>query len=62
VTAHAVRAGSPGVSSYPSGLVGTGFLLRFMLRRDMVRLMVPTAALLVFCVYYVTATRPPRTG
>ncbi len=56
MTAQVVRAGAPGVSSSSSVLAGTGFLLRFMLRRDMVRLMVPTASLLVFCVYYVTAT------
>jgi ABC-2 type transport system permease protein len=56
MTTQAVRAGTPVVSSRPSGLTGTGFLLRFMLRRDMVRLMIPTLALLVFCVYYVTAT------
>ncbi|MCG0284474.1 ABC transporter permease [Streptomyces sp. PSAA01] len=56
MTAQVVQAGAPTVPSSPSALTGTGFLLRFMLRRDRVRLMVPTVALLVFCVYYVTAT------
>ncbi|MEU5743810.1 hypothetical protein ABZ784_38275 [Streptomyces tendae] len=56
MTAQTVRADVPVAPSSPSVLAGTGSLLRFMLRRDRVRLLVPVVSLLVFCVYYVTAT------
>lgn len=49
---------APGVPSAPSEMgatTGLGYLLRFMLRRDAVRLVVWSSSILAFCVYYVVA-------
>lgn len=50
---------APSVATSPSpagsAVTGTGYLLRFMLRRDRVRLTVWAGSLTVFCVYYVVA-------
>lgn len=54
MSAPGLRAVPPR-APYLSGLAGTGFLQRFLLRRDAVRLTVWVAGLLAFCVYYVTA-------
>lgn len=55
-TTHAAPAEVRALSPTSSAVAGTGFLLRFMLRREKVRLIVTTSLLLVFCVYYVSVT------
>lgn len=55
MSAPAIRTGSPRTPSLLSGMEGTGYLLRFVLRRDWIRLMVWSVALPAFCAYYVVA-------
>ncbi|GIF04592.1 ABC transporter permease [Actinoplanes siamensis] len=53
--APAGRTAPPQTSASAAALAGTGYLLRFMLRRNWVRLTVWTGALVLFCGYYVVA-------
>lgn len=55
MSAHAVRVGSIATPAHGSALAGTAYILRFMLRRDWVRLAVWSGSLVAFCVYYVVA-------
>lgn len=55
MSAGAVRAGSRATPGHWSVLTGTGYILRFILRRDWIRLTVWSGSLAAFCVYYVVA-------
>jgi ABC-2 type transport system permease protein len=55
MSVRAARVGSIDTPAYVSALAGTGYLLRFTLRRDWVRLAVWSGSLLAFCLYYVVA-------
>ncbi len=53
--APAPRIAPPEAPASGNALTGTGYLLRFMLRRNWVRLTLWTGSLVLFCGYYVTA-------
>lgn len=55
MSAHAARVSAANAPSWLSELMGAGYLLRFMLRRDRVRLTVWSVSLSAFCAYYIVA-------